>query len=319
MQRSSSMRFEPKPRTMTRSASLCGPAGGSAEKQRGSQSAWHDDDDESGPALSGYVTPSMSVKRPPQVPRLDLTFIHRNAGIGHKDGLLEKHNWKSVDEKSEKSRMSRTLSTGGLAAAQKESRSSEKRSSERPVPCFSTASPEDQQRIAEFYGYRDESFVATMSGLSTDQIRPSLYLGNMADAAYKPLLKALGITHVLNCAVEAQKAPPPYKSEGVKYLLLPFKDSKEGAENLARQRFQALREATRFIHSVIKGNPSGTLLVHCVQGLARSAALTCAYLMEYEGMAFDKAMTEVKMKHKGCLATAHWQALLKQFNAELLR
>ena len=54
---------------------------------------------------------------------------------------------------------------------------------------FACASAEDQQRIAEFYGYRDEErghvkgsshrllcqgFVATMNSLRTDLIRPRL-------------------------------------------------------------------------------------------------------------------------------------------------
>merc|ERR1712187_476140 len=189
------------------------------------------------------------------------------------------------------------------------------------LPGFASASAEDQQRIADFYGYRDEGFIATMHGLRTDMIRPRLYIGTMADAAYQPLLDSIDISHVLNCAVEAQKVPPPYESRGIKYLLLPLQDSVDQAQLLMRQRYGALRQATRFLHSALKGNSSqkGSILVHCVQGLSRSAAIICAHLMEYEGLTLDRALTEVKTKHPGCLTSQHWQAFLHKYNAELLR
>merc|ERR1719169_361871 len=92
---------------------------------------------------------------------------------------------------------------------------------EEPPAGFALASKEDQQRIAEFYGYRDEGFVATMHGLRTDCIRPRLYLGTMADAAYWPLLQSLCVTHILNVAIEAQRAAPPYNAQGIQYMMLP--------------------------------------------------------------------------------------------------
>merc|ERR1711974_539576 len=103
--------------------------------------------------------------------------------------------------------------------------------------------------------------IATMHGLKTDCIRPRLYLGTMADAAYWPLLQQLRVTHILNCALEAQWAQPPYESQGLLYLLVPLQDSVEQAHSLQRQRFRQLREATRFIHQSLKT----TFVVHGVE------------------------------------------------------
>lgn len=159
-----------------------------------------------------------------------------------------------------------------------------------------------------------------MQQLRSDQIRPRLYLGSMADAAYWPLVKSLSITHILNCASEAQKAPPPYESHGITYMLLPLHDSVDQTQILVRSRFRALREATAFIHDALKKDTqNGVVFVHCFQGLARGAALVCAYLMEYDGLGMDRALNEVRSKHKGCLTSHHWQVLLHKFNAELLR
>ncbi|CAE7257734.1 Dusp3 [Symbiodinium sp. CCMP2592] len=85
--------------------------------------------------------------KPPQVPRLDLSFVHQK---GNSENLM-KHEWKP-------GRQSNAGSGADMA-----NRSG-----------FASASPEDQQRIAEFYGYRDEGFVATMAGLRTDLLRPRL-------------------------------------------------------------------------------------------------------------------------------------------------
>merc|ERR1712050_493673 len=107
-------------------------------------------------------------------------------------------------------------------------------------------------------------------------IRPRLYIGSMADAAYWPLIQTLSIKHILNCAVEAQGPKPPYQSEGIAYLLVPLQDSPDQAQVLMRQRFRTLRTATRFVDACLRER-KGALLVHCVQGLARSAAIVVAY------------------------------------------
>lgn len=238
--------------------------------------------------------------RPAQVPPLDLTFIHRNAGNRGEAAPLNNHQWKRPQH-----RVQASSSTSTATPA---------------VQGFASASVEDQQRIAEFFGYRDEGFIATMHGLKTDMIRPHLYLGTMADAAYWPLLKSLGVTHILNCAVEAQKVSQAYENHGIQYCLLPYHDSAEQAHSLVRQKFRTLRQATKFIHASRKSRSQrGCVMVHCVQGLQRGAAIVCAYLMEYEGMSFDQAFTEMTTKHQGCLTSQHWQSLLYKFSSDLLR
>lgn len=185
---------------------------------------------------------------------------------------------------------------------------------------FSGASRADQQRILDYYGYGGGEFLDTMHGLRTDQIRPRLFVGTMADAAYWPLLQQLRITHVVNVAVEAQSCEPPYESHGVSYLLLPLVDSPEQAQLLNKNRFEVLKRATKFIRSALRSNARhGSCLVHCVQGLSRSAAVVAAYLMEYEGMSVDRAVAEVRAKHPGCLNPNHWQELLRNFHYHLLR
>jgi len=251
--------------------------------------------DETSSQLMTRDTIATSSKRPVSIPKLDLTIINQNAGNPAPE--LNSRQWRQAPKP-----VSRPL--GGH---------------DNRTIGFAQASPEDQQRIAEFYGYRPEDFAAAMHGLRTDQIRPRLFIGTMADAAHWPCMNSLNITHVLNCAVQAQKRPPPYESKGLKYLCLPFHDTAEQAELLQKSRFSMLRTATRFIRSALREKPDSCVLVHCVQGMARSAVVVCAYLMEYEGMALDRALSEVQTKHTGCLTAQHWQACLNKFNAALLK
>jgi len=256
------------------------------------------------------------VDRPPQVPRLDLSTLHAKEGESGRADKLGTQQWMKPSKQAWTDMGPQYPPPNPRAEVRPDS----------APQGFACATVEDQQRIAEFYGYRDEGFVATMHGLKTDCIRPRLYLGTMADAAYWPLLQSLCITHILNVAIEAQRAQPPYEAQGIAYMLLPWQDSAEQAHSLNRQRFRQLREATKFIDRSlnatfqVKGKEKkASVLVHCVQGLNRSAAIVCAYLMEYEGVSLDRALSEVRGKHRGCLSSKHWQDFLHKFNAELLR
>lgn len=241
----------------------------------------------------------LKFRRPPQVPLLDLSCLIRIDGDGTK---------------------SKPPANAEQKAAVQNVEARHKRNGYRDVipPGFLASNPDDQRRIASFYGYRTDGFAATMHNLRTDEIRPRLFLGTMADAAYWPLLKALAVSHILNCAVEAQKSKSPYEPHGIRYLLLPLHDTPETAQILCKGKFRALKEATKFIHASLKAkSQKGAIFVHCVQGLSRSAAVVCAYLMEYEGLSMDAAMGEVRSRHKGSLTSPHWQAMLHKFQDEV--
>lgn len=261
---------------------------------------------EGGGGATGSRSPSPTAsRRPHAVPRLDLKALSGKEALAA--APLHGHPW--AGERTESSM--ETRGGGGDPCA---------RPAKPALRGYAAAKLEDQHRIAEFYGFRDEGFESTMRCLKTDQIRPRLYLGTMADAAYWPLLEALSITHVVNCAVEAQKIPPPYEARGIKYLLLPLHDSVHEAETMWRHKFRGLRRATRYVRDVLKGKgQSDSVLVHCVQGMSRGAAVVCAYLMEYESARMDRAVAEVRGKHPGCLVSQHWLSLLQKFDAELLR
>ncbi|CAI5723352.1 unnamed protein product [Hyaloperonospora brassicae] len=96
-----------------------------------------------------------------------------------------------------------------------------------------------------------------------------LFLGNMWHAQSKQVMSHLAITHVVNASLDVGNT---FESDGVKYLNVTIKDRPEADISLY---FDA---AYRFIESA-KRTQHGRVLVHCTQGISRSATLVIMYLM----------------------------------------
>ncbi|POM81304.1 Dual specificity phosphatase [Phytophthora palmivora] len=96
-----------------------------------------------------------------------------------------------------------------------------------------------------------------------------LFLGNMWHAQSKQVISHLGITHVVNASLDVGNT---FDSDGVKYFNVTIKDRPEA--NIG----QFFDGAYRFIESA-KRTQHGRVLVHCTQGISRSATIVIMYLM----------------------------------------
>ncbi|OWZ09045.1 Dual specificity phosphatase [Phytophthora megakarya] len=96
-----------------------------------------------------------------------------------------------------------------------------------------------------------------------------LFLGNMWHASSKQVVAHLGITHVVNASLDVGNT---FENDGVKYFNVTIKDRPEADIG---QFFDA---AYRFIESA-KRTQHGRVLVHCTQGISRSATIVIMYLM----------------------------------------
>lgn len=110
------------------------------------------------------------------------------------------------------------------------------------------------------------------------EVVPGLFISHIGVARSEEALKELKITHVVNVC---EKDYP--RVAGISYLHLPVLDD-PGQDILP-----AAWQATAFIHKALAGD-GNRVLVHCVWGRSRSAAVVIAYLMTHRAMTYDDAL-----------------------------
>lgn len=111
-----------------------------------------------------------------------------------------------------------------------------------------------------------------------------LYLTDLADVENPSLLSTLGITHVISAMPGRVNLPSHIHRTQINIEDNPF------AELAAH-----LPSTTAYIRDALR-DPNAKVLVHCVQGISRSASVVCAYLMALYAWAPAKAVAFVKSK-----------------------
>ncbi|KAF9247373.1 protein-tyrosine phosphatase-like protein [Melanogaster broomeanus] len=115
-------------------------------------------------------------------------------------------------------------------------------------------------------------------------IEGRLYLGNIQAATSSRSLTERRITHIVSVCNDP--IPAELRESGIAHLRIPVEDV-DFADLLIW-----LPTACQFIDQAIKGNH--VVLVHCHQGLTRSATVVAAYLMYARRMDAAQAMSVVR-------------------------
>ncbi|KAM3181039.1 hypothetical protein ACTXT7_015123 [Hymenolepis weldensis] len=118
---------------------------------------------------------------------------------------------------------------------------------------------------------------------SMSQVLDFLYLGNSRDARNSKSLKRLGITHIINATHDL----PNYVEDNneIKYLRVAVEDN--GTADLMPYFVPVIE----FIDGAIRSK--GCVLVHCQEGISRSASLVVAYIMAHSNLLLVDALTVV--------------------------
>ncbi|KAJ7673979.1 protein-tyrosine phosphatase-like protein [Mycena polygramma] len=119
----------------------------------------------------------------------------------------------------------------------------------------------------------------------------ALYLGSLSAVNDHPLLRAHGITHLVQ-ALEAPWAPPAHKEDGFVAYSIDIRD-KESVD--LRPHLEA---ACVYIERALRRGEG--VLVHCQQGVSRSPSIVIAYLIRNHAMSYDAALAFVRRK-RACI------------------
>ncbi|KAG0027305.1 hypothetical protein BGZ81_005712 [Podila clonocystis] len=173
-------------------------------------------------------------------------------------------------------------------------------------PTRTTSSSRDQPAhrsiSAYFSDYSLECGVASPYTTEPVRVLPHLYLGAEHNASDLTTLSKLGITSVLNVALEITRdgeqeiKNDTHKStttnlsssvfrHGVEYKNLSWSHSQHNIQHDFSAAFEFIDQ------SVAQG---GKVLVHCQLGVSRSASLVIAYVMRAQGMGLSEAYDYVK-------------------------
>ncbi|KAL3841906.1 hypothetical protein ACJMK2_019995 [Sinanodonta woodiana] len=126
---------------------------------------------------------------------------------------------------------------------------------------------------------------------------PNIYLGEESVALDRIGLRNLGITHILNCALG--KDDYHVNSNHVMYRPVNIKFMGIEADDMCTFNLTPwFKKAADFIEEAVSGG--GKVMVHCVQGVSRSATILIAYLMLKQKMTVQQAVRSVRAKREIC-------------------
>jgi len=133
-------------------------------------------------------------------------------------------------------------------------------------------------------------------------VAPGVFLGSALHAASETVFRGLRLARVLNVAKEV---PNAFEGGplGVRYINLPWVDAEDQPIDCAAAA-EAVQEA------VAAGEP---LLVHCFQGMSRSAAAAACWLVAHRGLDADAAHAHLRRARSIVRINAGFLAQLHAF------
>ncbi|GFS70213.1 dual specificity protein phosphatase 3 [Nephila pilipes] len=131
-----------------------------------------------------------------------------------------------------------------------------------------------------------------------DEVYPGIFIGNEMSASNLEFLRRYNIGYVLNAAHGLDSSlnmiepllEKDYALNGIKFLGIPAIDIMSYPIN------QHFEQSIEFIREGLQSGKN--VLVHCKQGISRSAALVLAYLMVDRGMQLQEATRTVRRRRE---------------------
>lgn len=122
--------------------------------------------------------------------------------------------------------------------------------------------------------------------VSANQIAPHLWVGNEASSQSPTWLRQ----HKIGLIVNATKdVPNAFQTDGIMYIRVPVDDLLKKEDTVKMTK--VLPSLVECLHRKIKSGKN--VLVHCHQGVQRSATIATAYIMKYYNLTTEQAINFV--------------------------
>ncbi|KAF9390258.1 Dual specificity protein phosphatase 10 [Podila verticillata] len=157
-----------------------------------------------------------------------------------------------------------------------------------PTPRFPVANAKPRRPISAYFSdFSVECGTASPYTSEPVCVLPHLYLGAEHNASDSATLSRLGISHVLNVAVEIaqQSQEELVEKNGIRYHHLSWTHHQKNLSSEFPEAFDHIEQAR---------SSGGKILVHCQLGVSRSASLVIAYVMKAENKSLTEAYDFVK-------------------------
>ncbi|XP_046552439.1 dual specificity protein phosphatase 3-like [Haliotis rubra] len=136
-----------------------------------------------------------------------------------------------------------------------------------------------------------------------DEVYDNLLVGDESDAA-----PTAWVTHILNAAHGVDIHHVNTNEDMYRKLKVTFKGI-EAIDHMSFNLYPFFQESADFIEKALDNG--GKVLVHCIQGVSRSATLAVAFLMLKRHMTVKDALRLVRSHREVCPNTGFQQQLIK--------
>lgn len=137
--------------------------------------------------------------------------------------------------------------------------------------------------------------------MSISEITPQIYVSGQMAATLEQVQK-LGITYIVNVAVESSAIVYPKTVKLEKYDIIDFPTAP------ISNYFNVITDK---IHAHLTANKQNKVLVHCMAGISRSVTIICAYLVRYMNMTLRDAYLLCKKHRPICFPNlGFWNQLI---------
>jgi len=155
----------------------------------------------------------------------------------------------------------------------------------------------------------DLDFAISVRDEPVSRITEALYLGVRPVPGAVAGLRDVGITHVVSCLPESERAAMAFLGDAFSTLFLPLADRMD--EDIA-----ATFPACRAFCDDAWG-AGGRVFIHCEVGVSRSASQVIALLMQSEGEGFLATYQRVRRRRSRVLPNIGFAAQLQRLEREL--